>query len=67
MNIPHLRKKLHMSQVAFAKYIGVHPLTVSRWERGETEPSRPVVLLLILIDHFGHEAVTKARLKTWRK
>lgn len=73
MNIPHLRKKLGMTQDAFARYIGVHPLTVSRWERGATEPSKPILLLLAFIevvdsDLVWQEAMIRAWGKTaWRK
>jgi DNA-binding transcriptional regulator YiaG len=33
------RLRLRLSQVEFAILLGVHPVTVSKWERGEAEPS----------------------------
>ena len=34
-----LRAELRLTQVQLAQLLGVHPLTVSRWERGEVNPS----------------------------
>lgn len=34
-----VRHSLGMTQVELAQLIGVHPLTVSKWERGQTSPS----------------------------
>lgn len=34
-----LRKRLNLNQVEFAQLSGVHPITVSKWERSETEPT----------------------------
>lgn len=70
MNIPRLRKLLHMSQAEFARYIGVHPMTVSRWERGETEPSKPTLLLIgvIELDLCGfRDSLEVARANAWGK
>ena len=39
MEIKELRKALHMTQVEFARHIGVHPLTISKWERGLFNPT----------------------------
>ena len=38
-NIPKLRKDLHLNQTQFANLMGVHPITVSRWERGKVAPT----------------------------
>lgn len=40
IEIKELRKGLGLSQTAFSKLISVEWLTVSRWERGVTKPSR---------------------------
>jgi len=40
INIKRLRKKLGLSQDAFAARLGVAPYTVRRWESGKTKPSR---------------------------
>ena len=38
--ILELRKAIDMTQVEFARYIGVHPITISKWERGLFNPNR---------------------------
>ena len=40
------REALGVSQSLFAQLMGVHPLTVSRWERGKTNP-RPLPMVLM--------------------
>lgn len=37
--IKTLRKKMDLTQSEFANKVGVHKITVSRWERGEVGPS----------------------------
>ncbi len=37
--ILELRKRLGLSQVAFAEVLGVNVLTVRRWEKGKNKPS----------------------------
>lgn len=37
--IQSLRKHLRLNQVEFAQLCGVHPITVSKWERGEASPT----------------------------
>ena len=37
--IQNLRKRLGLNQVEFAQLSGVHPITVSKWERGEASPT----------------------------
>ena len=37
--IRKLRDKLGLNQAEFAQLVGVHPITVSKWERGEAVPS----------------------------
>jgi putative transcriptional regulator len=34
-----IRERLGMSQMQFGQLLGVHWVTVSRWERGELKPS----------------------------
>ncbi len=36
--IADLRRKLGLTQVQLAQLLGVHPLTVSKWERGLMSP-----------------------------
>ncbi len=37
--ISGLRKKLGLNQVEFAQLVGVHPITVSKWERDDAVPT----------------------------
>jgi len=37
--IAKLRKSKGLSQEEFGKLLGVHKITVSRWERGDKRPS----------------------------
>jgi|1185.fasta_scaffold161790_3 putative transcriptional regulator len=37
--LQRLREKLGLSQVQLAQLLGVHPLTVSKWERGVLAPT----------------------------
>jgi len=37
--IQKLRKQLGLNQVEFAQLAGVHPITVSKWERDEAAPT----------------------------
>lgn len=37
--IQGLRKDLKLNQTQLAGLLGVHPMTVSRWERGDVKPS----------------------------
>lgn len=38
--IVRLRKALGISQPQLAEYLGVHPMTVSKWERGAALPTQ---------------------------
>ena len=39
MDVAQLRKKLELSQAQFGNLFGVHPMTVSKWERGILRPT----------------------------
>jgi DNA-binding transcriptional regulator YiaG len=39
VEIANLRSKLSLNQVEFAQLVGVHPITVSKWERGVAAPT----------------------------
>lgn len=45
--IRQIREHLHLTQVQLAQLLGVHPLTVSKWERGELQPSNHEQALLL--------------------
>ncbi|MBI4580916.1 MAG: helix-turn-helix domain-containing protein [Planctomycetes bacterium] len=51
-----LRVALGMTQSEFAQAVGVHKLTVSRWERGTVRPDRES---LAAVDKLRREAVRK--------
>lgn len=38
-SIAQLRNKLNLTQIQFGQLLGAHPMTVSKWERGELSPS----------------------------
>jgi len=38
LNLARLRQRLGLSQSAFARLLGVHAMTVSKWERGVLKP-----------------------------
>ncbi len=41
-----LRREIGLSQAELAKRLGVHPMTVSKWERDVAKPSPTVILAL---------------------
>lgn len=47
--IRRLRERLGVSQVELARRLGVDGISVSRWERGVTRPSR---LAIRALDHL---------------
>ena len=50
INVRRIRKKLDMSQRAFAEYFGVNLRTVQDWEQGRRVPSGPSRNFLFVID-----------------
>lgn len=46
MNVKELRKKIGLTQEAFAQQLGISVMTVRRWEKGKTKPSRMAQRLL---------------------
>ena len=50
-DVRKLRKRLGLTQEALAELAGVHPMTVSRWERGTTELREHTAKLLRLLEH----------------
>ena len=45
--IKKLRDVLNLNQVQLAQLLGVHPITVSKWERGESAPTPYQAALLL--------------------
>ncbi|MGK7875358.1 MAG: helix-turn-helix domain-containing protein [Xenococcaceae cyanobacterium] len=58
-NVRRIRKKLNMSQNAFADYFGVSVRTVQDWEQGRRVPSGASKNFLFVIDQEP-EAVRRA-------
>jgi putative transcriptional regulator len=55
--ISALRKREHVSQAIFARYLHVPKESVSQWERNKKHPSGPALKLLSLIERKGLEAI----------
>jgi DNA-binding transcriptional regulator YiaG len=53
--VKRLREKLRLTQVEFAKRLGVTTLTVNRWERGHTYPKG---LSLVVLDGLERETLS---------
>lgn len=56
-----IRARLGLTQAALARKIGVHPITVTRWETVETKRGipNPVARLMRRLDQKRKEAKTK--------
>ena len=50
IEIKEIRGRLHMTQVAFALFMGVSKKTVEAWESGQNIPNGPSLRLLWLAD-----------------
>ena len=59
INVRRIRKKLNMSQNAFADYFGVSVKTIQDWEQGRRVPSGASKNFLFVIDQEP-EAVRRA-------
>lgn len=59
INVRRIRKKLNMSQKAFADYFGVNLRTIQDWEQGRRVPSGASKNFLFVIDREP-EAVRRA-------
>ena len=51
--IAGLRRKLKLSQAAFARFINTSVITVQKWEQGANKPSGPALKLLHIIEEKG--------------
>lgn len=52
-----LREANHVSQSVFAHYLNVTASLVSKWERGEKNPSGASLKLLTLVERHGLDAI----------
>jgi DNA-binding transcriptional regulator YiaG len=48
-DVQRLRKRLGLTQARFGRLLGVHRVTVARWESGVTEVQAPVAKLIRII------------------
>ena len=55
--IRQIRKREHISQPVFARYLNVSKNLVSDWERGVKRPGGPALRLLTVIQKKGLEAI----------
>lgn len=49
VDIPGLRRKLHMSQTEFAQALNISVATLRHWEAGDREPRGPAKALLLAV------------------
>jgi putative transcriptional regulator len=59
--VSEVRNKLGLSQVQLAQLLGVHPLTISKWERGVSGPTPHQAALL---QSFGKAGQAKQQIGT---
>jgi putative transcriptional regulator len=52
-----LREREEVSQMVFARYLGVTKDSVSQWERGAKKPAGAALKLLSLVEHKGLTAI----------
>lgn len=62
--IQSLRKKLQLNQVEFAQLSGVHPITVSKWERNEAQPTAYQSALFTQFKEAARDKEVRNTLKT---
>lgn len=60
--IARLRRQLGLNQVQFAELFGVHPITVSKWERNILVPNGYQKTLMISFMRASKDAGTKNKL-----
>jgi putative transcriptional regulator len=53
VHIANLRKRLRLSQAAFARFLNISPSTIRQWETGDKHPSGACQKLLNLADQKG--------------
>lgn len=51
MNTARLRGKLKLTQAEFATLFGVHPITVSKWERELAKPTPWQTALMVTVEN----------------
>ena len=51
LDIQKLREKLKLTQAQFGQLLGVHPMTISKWER-PGDPSEPNAYQVAMMEKF---------------
>lgn len=59
MDTAQLRKKLGLSQAQFGNLFGVHPMTVSKWERDILQPTDYQLALMMDFEKAAKKKVVK--------
>ena len=62
-SIADLRTKLGLNQVEFAQLVGVHPITVSKWERGVAAPTAYQTALFAQFEQGAKDQEVRTTLK----
>jgi putative transcriptional regulator len=57
VDVAAVRRRLHLSQTAFARRIGVSARLVSDWEQGRQKPTSAARALLLILDELGAVAL----------
>ncbi|WP_370307574.1 helix-turn-helix domain-containing protein [Sinimarinibacterium flocculans] len=57
-DIKRIRERLGLSQAQFAQLVGVHAVTVSRWERGDPSTA-PTPYQFALMSEFAKAAASR--------
>ena len=55
--IRDIRVKNHISQGVLAKYMNISPVSIQKWERGESKPTGAALKLLNIINNHGFSVV----------
>lgn len=63
-SVAQIRSKLNLTQAQFGQLLGAHPMTVSKWERGELAPSDYQTALIQQFSAAAKEKEVQENLKT---
>lgn len=63
LNIKSIRELLGLNQLQFAQLLGVHPITVSKWERGIAAPTDYQTAFLSQFQIAAKDRKTREELK----
>ncbi len=64
MDVSLLRKKLGLSQAQFGNLFGVHPMTVSKWERNILNPTAYQLALMVDFEKAAKKKEVKETIGT---